>query len=117
MQNTRKKLAYQSGLNEKIKILGKETKDEIKILATKATVNTEQNKIVKVETHDLKYFLSKTFFRNDGSQNIFVYQLTFFTLELKVNKSTCCWLRIKTLYKSKLLSLNGALLSLLLSLK
>ena len=62
---TPKKLVNESGLNEKIKTLA--TKEEIKTLATKAELKTEKDKIVKLETHDLSYFLGKKFFGDDGS--------------------------------------------------
>ena len=42
-------------MDEKIKTLA--TKEEIKTLATKAELKAEQDKIVKLETHDLSYFL------------------------------------------------------------
>ena len=47
-----------------------------------------QDKIVKLETRDLSYFLGKNFFCDDGFQNIFVYQPTADTLELKKDKGT-----------------------------
>ena len=50
----------QSSLNEKIKTLA--TKEEIKTLATKAELKAEQDKIVRLETHDLSYFLKKKLF-------------------------------------------------------
>ena len=43
---------------------------------------------MKLETHDLNYFLGKKFFGDDGSQNIFVYQPTFTMLELNIGKVT-----------------------------
>ena len=43
---------------------------------------------MKLQTHDLSYFLCKKFFGDDGSQNRFVYQLILDTLELKKDKST-----------------------------
>ena len=46
-------------MDEKIKTLA--TKEEIKTLATKAELKAEQDKIVKLETHDLSYFLGKNF--------------------------------------------------------
>ena len=97
-------------MNEKIKALA--TKEEINTLATKAELKAEQDKIVKLETHDLSYFVGENFFRGDGFQNMFVYQLTFFTLELKVNKNTeyvVGW-KSKGLYKSNLFPLYCALL-------
>ena len=68
-------------MNGKVKAL--ETKKEIKTLATKAELKAEQDKIVKLKTHDLSYILGKNFLGDDGSQNMFVYQPTLSTLELK----------------------------------
>ena len=68
-------------MNEKIKTL--ETKEEIKTLVTNAELKAEQNKIVKLETHVLNYFLHKKLFCDDGSQNMFVYQPTFYYVRIK----------------------------------
>ena len=73
---TEKKLLYDSCLDEKIKTW-----------ATKEEFKAKQDKIVKLEMHDWSYFLCRIFFDGGGSQNMFVYQLTFITLELKVNKN------------------------------
>ena len=43
---------------------------------------------MKLETHDLNYFLGKKFFGDAGSQNMFVYQPTFTMLELTIGKVT-----------------------------
>ena len=56
---------------------------KVATLATKAELKADQDKIVKLETNDLNYFLGKKFFGDDGSQNMFVYQPTFNMLELK----------------------------------
>ena len=53
------------------------------ILAAKAELKTEQDKIVKLEVFDSSYFLGKTFFGDDGSQNMFDYQPTLDMLEFK----------------------------------
>ena len=37
----------------------------------------------KIKTFDLSYFLGKMFFGDGGFQNMFVYQPTLYTLELK----------------------------------
>ena len=58
-------------------------------------------------------FQGKIYFVDEGSQNIFAYQLTFTKLELKVRRSTeyvIVWIS-KGLYKSKLLPLHGAILT------
>ena len=46
-------------------------------------MKAKQGKIVKLHTHDLNYFLAKHFFGDDDFQNMFVYQRTLSTLELK----------------------------------
>ena len=51
---------------EKIKTLA--IKEEIKTFPAKAELKAEQDKIVKLETHGLSYFLDKKFFGDDGSQ-------------------------------------------------
>ena len=45
---------------------------KIETLATKAELNAEQDKLVKLETYDLNYFLGKIFVGDDGYKNIFV---------------------------------------------
>ena len=45
---------------------------KIETLATKAELNGEQDKLVKLETYDLNYFLGKIFVGDDDSKNIFV---------------------------------------------
>ena len=40
------------------------------MLGTKVELKAEQDKIVKLQTHDLSYFLGKIFFGDDGSQNM-----------------------------------------------
>ena len=47
---------------------------KIGTLAIKTELNTEQDKIVKLQAHDLNYFLSKNLFGDDSSQNMLVYQ-------------------------------------------
>ena len=39
--------------------------------------------MVKLQTHDLTYFLGKNFLDNDGFQNMFVYQPTFNVMDFK----------------------------------
>ena len=64
-------------------------------LATKAELKAEQDKIVKLQTHDLSYFLGKNFFGDDGSQNMFAYQPALDMLELEKDKSIDCILSWK----------------------
>ena len=61
---------------------------KLKALATKAELKAKEYKIVKLQTHDLCYFLGKIFFGDDGFQNMFVYQPKpkLDTLELKEDK-------------------------------
>ena len=39
--------------------------------------------MVKLQTHDLTYFLGKIILVNDGFQNMFVYQPTFNVMDFK----------------------------------
>ena len=61
---------------------------------------------------DLNCFLWQSFFGDNGFKNIFVYQATFYTLELQIDKGTdyvICW-KSKGLVESKLLPLHVTLL-------
>ena len=60
---TQKKLVNESDLNRKIKTLA--TKKEIKVLATKVEIKAEQNKILKLLTYELSFFIAQSYF-NDG---------------------------------------------------
>ena len=51
-------------------------------MATKAKLKAERDKLAKLETYDLSYFFDKNIFGDDDSQNMFVYQPTFSTLQL-----------------------------------
>ena len=53
-------------MNEEIKTPA--TKEETKKLVTKAEFKSEQDKIVKLQTHDLSLFIYQSYFVNDGSQ-------------------------------------------------
>ena len=80
-------------------------------MVIKAELIAEQDKIVKLRTHDLS-FLGKSFLGDDGFQNMFVYQPTLRMLELKKDKGTdyvIGW-KSKGLLKSKLLPFHGAFL-------
>ena len=75
----------------------------LKTLAAKADLKAEQDKIVKLQTHDWSYFFDKHFF-DDGFENRFIYQSTLNTLELKKSKGTeyvIGW-KSKVVYTSKL---------------
>ena len=67
-------LVNKSNISNFAKLSALNTK--IATLATKAELKSKQNEIVKLETHDLSYFLDKTFVVNNSSPNMFVYQLT-----------------------------------------
>ena len=73
---------------------------KLSTLATKAALESEQDKIVKLQTH----FLSKIIFGNDGSQNMFLYQPTLNKIEPVKDKATnyvLSW-KSKWVYASKL---------------
>ena len=55
---------------------------------TKRESKAEENKIEKLATLDLSYFLGKSFFGDDSFQNMFAYQPTFSNSELKEDKCT-----------------------------
>ena len=59
---------------------------KLETLPTKAELKAEQDELVKLQTHNLSYFLGKKFFDDDGFQNLFVYQPTLDILELKQDK-------------------------------
>ena len=52
-------------------------------LATKVVLKVEEDKVVRLQTFDLIYFLGKNVLGFDGFQNMFIYQPTLNTLELK----------------------------------
>ena len=60
----------------------------ILILFVKQRANKNKEKIEKLQTFDLSYFLGKNSFDDDGFQNMFVYQPKLNTLELKEYKGT-----------------------------
>ena len=93
-------------------ILDAKIKLKVATLATRAELKAEQDKIVKLQTHDLSYFLGKTCFDNDDIENMFLYQPTFNTLESTTDKGidyVIDW-KSQVLFESKLLPLTGAFL-------
>ena len=66
---------------------------------------------MKLQKHDLSYFLDKTFVGVDGSQNMFAYQPTFNTIVLK-DKGTNYILNWKSkgIYSFELKLLHAAFL-------
>ena len=58
-------------------------------LAKKPELKAVKDKIVKLEIHDLNYFLAKKFLMM--VPRMFVYQPTFNTLELKIDKGIDCY--------------------------
>ena len=64
----------------------------IESLATKAELKAQQDEVVTLETNDFSYFLSKNIFTEDCSQNMFVYQPTFRTLQIKKIKALIIFL-------------------------
>ena len=70
------------------------------------------NELKKLKAFDLSYFRGKTFFGNDGSQNMFVYQPTLDTLKTKYEKTSgnvINW-KSKGVCTSNLKPLHGAFL-------
>ena len=87
MLNTKikqKKLGNNSNISNLVKSSYLNTK--ISTLATKAEIKGK-DKIMKLQTHDLSCFLGKNVFC-DGFQDIFDYQPTPDTLELKKDEGT-----------------------------
>ena len=68
-----------------------------KISSNKTKYLEVPKKLINPATIDYNFFLS-----NDGSQNIFVYQPTLDTLELKKDKGTDYVFSSKGVYTSKL---------------
>ena len=61
---------------------------KIETLATKAELEAEKYKVLKLQTTKLSYLLGKIFIWDDSLQIMFVYQLTFSILELKEDRGT-----------------------------
>ena len=49
------------------------TKKEIKILATKAKIKAEQDKMVKGQRYDLSLFIGQCYFNYDGVQHYLIF--------------------------------------------
>ena len=81
-----KELLNKSNISNLIKNSGLNLK--LKTSARKAELKAEQDKMVKLQSHLLSYFLGKIFSGDVGFQNMFVYQPRFSMLELKDNKGT-----------------------------
>ena len=79
-----KELVNKSGISNIVKIFDSNTK--LASLSTKAKLKKEEDKIVKLQRHDLIFFLGKNVFADDSSQNMFIYQPTLDKLELKKTK-------------------------------
>ena len=50
------------------------TKKEIKILAVKAKIKAEQDKMVKGQRYDLSLFIGQSYFNYDGVQLYLIFQ-------------------------------------------
>ena len=61
-------------------------------LAAKAELKAEQQKMAKLQTLDLRYFLGKIFFDDDSSQNMLLYQPSLDTFELEKGKAMIIFL-------------------------
>ena len=60
-----------------------------RITANKTKHVEVEKKLDSLITKDYNFFLGRIYLtRNDGSQNMFVYQLKFSVLELKIDKGT-----------------------------
>ena len=57
------------------------TKKGIKKLAAKAQLKPEQNKIVKLQNHDLSLFIGQSYYVNDGAQLYLILQPLYYTLK------------------------------------
>ena len=51
--------------------------ERLKKWAIKLELKSGQDKIAKLQTRGLSYFLANFFFGDDGFQNMFIYQLLF----------------------------------------
>ena len=63
-----KELVNKSDISEFIK--NSDLNEKIKTLATKSEFKAEQDKMVKLQKHDLSYFLGINVFGDDGFQNV-----------------------------------------------
>ena len=57
--------------------------ENIEILATKAELKAEQDKLIKLQIHDLSYFLRRNVLDVDGFQNMLVYQTNILYIRVK----------------------------------
>lgn len=76
-------------MDKKLKQINLATNSDFNAVLQQANKNKE--KIQKLATFDLSYFLGKTFLDDDGFKNKFAYQPTFNMLQLKKDKSTERW--------------------------
>ena len=67
-QIKQKELVNKSDISNLVK--SSDLNTQLETLATEWKLKAEQDKIVKLQTHDINYFLGKTF-RDDGPQNMF----------------------------------------------
>lgn len=69
-------------------IANSEVNTNLAKLVTKVEIKVEQDQRVKLQTYDLSYFTGKSVFGDYGSPNMFVYQPTFSTSQIKNYKYT-----------------------------
>ena len=81
-QRSNKKLVNQSNISNVAKNSNLSAKLATKH-TTKEELKVEQDKIVKLQIHDLSYFLGKIFFGDNNFQNMFIFQPRRNMLELK----------------------------------
>ena len=67
-QIKQKELVNKSDISNLVK--SSDLNTQLETLATEWKLKAEQDKIVKLQSHDINYFLGKTF-RDDGPQNMF----------------------------------------------
>ena len=83
----------QKGLVDKSAVAGfinnTDLNKKVVALAKKPELKAVKDKIVKLEIHDLNYFLAKNFLMM--VPRMFVYQPTFNMLELKIDKGIDCY--------------------------
>ena len=72
-------------LDKKLKQINLATNSDFNAVLQQANKNKE--KIQKLATFDLSYFLGKTFLDDDGFKNKFAYQSTFNMLQLKKTRA------------------------------
>ena len=90
-------------------IYNSDLEKKIAILATKAGLKAEQDKIVKLQAFKSSCFCDKNHFENDGPQNYFVFQSIYSSFKSIGNTDISAWksvLSIKPLLHLKIVLFN-----------